>query len=593
MRLEAIKFQNFRCFHDTDWLPVRDLTVLVGENDSGKTAVLDGVAILLGTATGSLEDVAFKAAAGVGEPDEAEREENFSITGRFSHGGADDLDVPLDPDGNVIISLRFSENLPQWLVTGLVPVDEDLQIDPSSTKMSDLKELLNGRGLPVPGGTSKEPYVQAVRRAIEGSPKCVASIEMDGPRHRALFEVLDFRTARDAQVVLNTTLRALFGELIRSNQYPELAIAEGKINKALQTKANELSGFVKRYRTDVQDVVVRPSVDFASGYRDVEIRLTDTKGAPIALQRRGQGLQTHLRLATFEWSGQLLSGSGVATRVVLFDEPDTHLDYHAQRRILGVIEEYAKNGHVLVATHSMNMINHVSLENIVHLEFNRAARRTTPRQIRTEAGDESAELNRIGESLGVENATMLYERAFVMFEGETEAHALPRMYEVWTKSKWYLDGVRFVNGYNNEGAIQFARFLHTNGRPVIALVDEDTKIQKASQYRRQFSRNRLEGQALLPADRIKVVGPSCFELAFSSACWSRAIYRATGGKRRIVKANLDALRDRPVEFIRYLSRRSGGLSKVELGVALASVIRRSEVPAGIADVFDAARELAQ
>jgi len=475
----------------------------------------------------------------------------------------------------------------------LVPVDADLRIDPSATKMADLKELLTARGLAAPGGTSKEPYVQAVRQLIDQDQKCLDSIELDSPPHRPFFEVLDFRKAQDAEVVLNTTLRALFADLIRSNQYPELATAEAKANKVLQKKADELSDFVKRYRADVKDVVVRPSVDFASGYRNVSIHLTDTRGSPIALALRGQGLHTHLRLATFEWSGQLLSGGGTARRVVLFDEPDAHLDYHAQRRILGVIEEYAKNGHVLVATHSMNMINRVSLENIVHLEFDRNARRSTPRRIQTEAGAEAVELDRIGESLGLENATVLYERAFFMFEGETEARALPRMYELWTKSKWYLDGVRFVNGYNNEGAILGARFLHRNGRPVIVLIDEDTTVQKASQYKRQFSRNRLEGQALLPAGRIKVIGPHCFELAFSSACWSRAIYRATGGKRRITKAKLDALRDRPSDFIKHLSLRSGGLSKVELGVALAAVIRRSEIPAQLSEAFDAARSLAQ
>jgi len=76
MRLLAVKFEHFRCFHDTDWLPVQDLTVLVGENESGKTAVLDGIAILLGSATGTEEDVAFKSAPTAdGGADETQREE--------------------------------------------------------------------------------------------------------------------------------------------------------------------------------------------------------------------------------------------------------------------------------------------------------------------------------------------------------------------------------------------------------------------------------------------------------------------------------------------------------------------------------------
>ena len=596
MRIVGIRFQHFRCLYDTGWIPIRDLTVLIGENDCGKTAALDGIAILLGAGTGRVEDISFKAEPVVVDPETREpaRENWFLIEGRFEPEAGDavvEAGIPLNDDGKAMVSLRFGiDGRSEWYATGMVPSDPDLRINPPEININDLRGLLRAKGELVPGGSVKAPAVKAVQELIGKSPKTLEQKPFASPPHPGFFEVVDFRAAREADAVMNAALRSLFVDLIKSNRYKELSMVEEKVTKVLQGKANELKEFVRRYRSDVRDVVARPHVDFSLGYRNVEIEITDVRGTSVPLSLRGDGFRAHLRLAAFEWSGQILAAAAARRRVFLLDEPDAHLDYLAQRRILGVIEEYARREQVVLATHSMNLVNRVALDRIVHFELDRASGKSVPRSIQAEPGAEVAELNRIGDSLGIQNAVLFYERCFFLFEGETEGHAVPRLYEVWTGSKWYLDGVRFLNGYNNEGAVLFARFLHSNGRPVVALIDEDTMLNKGLQ--RQFTQGRLEGQALLPGERIKTIGPSCFELAFCSAVWYRAVYRATGGKKHVSKAKLDSLRDSPRDFIRYLQTRSGGLSKVQLGVALSSVTTKSEIPAQLGEAFDVAKQYA-
>jgi hypothetical protein len=597
MRILAIRMEHFRCLYDTGWIPISDLTVLIGENDCGKTAALDALAILLGAGTGSAIDIAFKPGPVCVDPQEqeGEREDWFLIEGRFQPEGGDggrEGRIPLNDDGTAVVTVRVDAGgRSEWSAAGNVPSDPELRIDAAELNINDLRDLLRAKGEVVPPGSSKAPVVKAVEELIAKSPKTVDRKAFGSPPHAEFFKVVDFRTARDAEAVLNATLRSVFVDLIRSERFTELATVERKAAKVLQTKADELREVVRRYRADVRDVVVRPEVDFSSGYRNAEIEITDVRGSAIPLSLRGEGLRAHLRLAAFEWSGQILGGAGTRRRVFLLDEPDTHLDCLAQRRLLGVIEEYARRGQVVVATHSMNLVNRVPLERIVHFEHDRNSGKSMPRTVQVEPGAEVSELNRIGDSLGIENAVLFYERCFFLFEGETEVHAIPRLYELWTGSKWYLDGVRFLNGYNNEGAVLFARFLHTNGRPVVALIDEDTTLNKG--FQRQFTRGRLEGQALLPTSRVKTIGPCCFELAFSSSAWYRAIYRATSGKRRLNKGKLDGLRGNPKGFVKYLQERSGGLSKVQLGVALSSALaKRSEIPVGLGEAFDAARELA-
>ena len=46
MKLREIKVQNFRCLADVT-IPIGDTTVLVGANNSGKTALLDALRIAL------------------------------------------------------------------------------------------------------------------------------------------------------------------------------------------------------------------------------------------------------------------------------------------------------------------------------------------------------------------------------------------------------------------------------------------------------------------------------------------------------------------------------------------------------------------
>ena len=49
MKIESIKLMNFRCFESLDLSFHPQLTVIVGKNASGKSTVLDAVAIAVGT----------------------------------------------------------------------------------------------------------------------------------------------------------------------------------------------------------------------------------------------------------------------------------------------------------------------------------------------------------------------------------------------------------------------------------------------------------------------------------------------------------------------------------------------------------------
>ena len=47
MRLKNVHLSNFQCFEDSGEIPIYDMTIFIGENDCGKTALLRALDVFL------------------------------------------------------------------------------------------------------------------------------------------------------------------------------------------------------------------------------------------------------------------------------------------------------------------------------------------------------------------------------------------------------------------------------------------------------------------------------------------------------------------------------------------------------------------
>lgn len=75
MILQEVVIEGFRCFKTETKIPVHDLTVLIGENDSGKSAIIKSIDLLLNKYNAKPEDF-----FSLGN----ESFDSFSISGLFS-----------------------------------------------------------------------------------------------------------------------------------------------------------------------------------------------------------------------------------------------------------------------------------------------------------------------------------------------------------------------------------------------------------------------------------------------------------------------------------------------------------------------------
>ena len=56
MKLRQVTIQNFRCYQNPTTLNLDDMTVLVGRNDAGKSALLDSLNVFFGNAKLDTDD---------------------------------------------------------------------------------------------------------------------------------------------------------------------------------------------------------------------------------------------------------------------------------------------------------------------------------------------------------------------------------------------------------------------------------------------------------------------------------------------------------------------------------------------------------
>ena len=47
MELKSLRLINFQCFEDSKEIPIHKMTIFIGENDSGKTAILRALKLFL------------------------------------------------------------------------------------------------------------------------------------------------------------------------------------------------------------------------------------------------------------------------------------------------------------------------------------------------------------------------------------------------------------------------------------------------------------------------------------------------------------------------------------------------------------------
>lgn len=520
--LELLEFavEGLRALEKIEPIPVRAPTILTGGNDGGKTSALDSLQFLLGVWRPHEADYTV-----IGPPVEGGTEplrvERLSVTGTFAINN--ELASELGIDGGTVRLRRTATpgSSPAYELLSSIPAEEELR-DLEGKKLAELRSACEARGL-TPNGKANakdswlkplgelletaemvEDWAPAPAALVDRLPRCVCFSSIEEP---------------DPKSQIKTALKAVFDQVLDEGSLTApIRDAEVKVRDRLTEEAVDLCHHIKSCCPELSEIAVLPEVSFREGLGNIEVQTSRGATTGIALEKSGAGRRRRVNLAIWEWTQKLVEeslkdGRGV---VIAYDEPDTHLDYGHQRELATLIQTQCKRpgARMIVATHSLNLIDRVSINDVVHLRLD-DERTKVELLLGAEHEDAQRYLADVSAAMGLRNSVLLHERCFVAVEGPTEMQALPLLFQTATGMSLSSAGIALIAGNSNEGALRVAQFLKQHDRRLAFVVDADSKTGGSAKL---FRKDKLD-KIGIESSQIHYVGAAEIEDLFTDQQW--------------------------------------------------------------------------
>ncbi|MEU3002228.1 hypothetical protein [Streptomyces sp. NPDC006995] len=486
MRLDSFSASGFRSLTQVADIPVSCPTILAGRNDGGKSAVLTALSFLLGVHRLTDEDRTYLQGDGA----TGRRCDQTWVEGIFTLDEAER--APAELPGTIRIRRIARAGEPAcWEYFGQQPADTRLHGLDRLLKQP-LADLVAEFGLS-PASSLKDDLLAAVTSYARIAPQVEQwqslpkTLEMRLPR-LLMFGGKDERPDDAVRTALNSCYETHLEDEALQGQVRQI---EAEITQRLEKEADSLCQHIRRHCSEFVGVQVRPEVSFKSGFKRAPLEVSRADGEPVDLTRSGQGSTRRIALAVWEWTSNLLAEAELSSAgepdaeaptqtIVVYDEPDTHLDYRHQRTVMDIIRKQCALPHVsvMVATHSMNLIDGVDIADVVHLGLNDRGR-TVVERLEDDCHDGiDFHLGQIAAALGLRNSVLLHERCFLAVEGETEQQCIPLLFRLSQKLSLQSAGIALWACENNEGALHLARYLVQRKRSVMLMIDADSRSNK-------------------------------------------------------------------------------------------------------------------
>lgn len=579
LQLAAISVRGFRCLENVVDVGVTDeLTVLTGQNDGGKTAMLDAIAFLL---------------AGGFTPSDSDRTHTLDedapieVSGRFVARGREEwvkVRALRSSDGTVKRQIRDR-------------VHREFEALPSSMNIQPLRDRIGELDIPYERLDRKDAVVAAVEKWIATRP----ADEFDTV-WRDLTQEEDERLPRmhrfasvsvsDPRSDIEMVVRRRVHDQLAAASYPELAEIGGDLTDAVNEHLEDLKRRIVEHVPEFDEISVVPRIDFNKPSVSVEV-VVHRGGETIQLEREGEGVRRRIALALYEDELALLEDmpESLAT-FVTYDEPDVHLDYASQRELFDTLNRQAELARVqvMVATHSRNFIDRAPLVGVLHLKLNDDRRTKVEVLEASENPEERAFLESIATGLGLRHSVLLDEGCFLVVEGDTEKTAVPELFRVATGRSFAASGVTVLNTEGSGSVRRLVRVIAEEWkRDMVVLLDEDA--------REELDTGWLAALDLDEDQDVFFVGDKEFEDAFTDDQWASALNAYSPKDEGWESQDVATLRgsDKFSEELVNLVRRTvrdASVGKPDLGAALAQTVKPDGVPASLRRCLEAVHEQA-
>ena len=417
MKLVEIQIENFRGIHSLS-LSLDGLTVLIGENNTGKSTVLEAIRLVLTRGFG------FRRGSQFTEYD-------------FHLKDADATPQSADP---ISITLHFSEEQEnEWPDAIIQQMNEVIQLDADgmnhiwlqaeggyqagSASFETRWAFLNTDGAEL-GLKNATPhnlisrftpvfFLSALRDASqEFGPRgqfwsgFLKSIQLPDDQRQRMEEML--REVNSSVLDANSGLTEVTKKIAITGQLVPLDSADPVVLEAIPTRVFDMVG-------------------------KIQVHLKSSQGAKLPLQRHGEGTQSVAVLMLFQAFAAANLAEAYApesTPILALEEPEAHLHPSAIRSLGSFLEQMT--GQILVSSHSGDLVSRVSIMALRRLYKHNGE--TKVGRVENDAFT-ARELQAIDYSIRLSKGHYLFSRCWLLVEGESDLHLMPLLFELMGHSQ--------------------------------------------------------------------------------------------------------------------------------------------------------------
>jgi putative ATP-dependent endonuclease of the OLD family len=579
MKIKTLRIDGFRCLQGLEISFEDDITIIVGENDSGKSSLVDCLKVITQNKSVELDDFHY-------DTDTIRLSieiENFVFykAYRRENDTIEQLPMEAKPSLDFLHSSKV-----EFSAEGF-----DLQIPENNENLRSIARVF---GLTVRANSNMGNLRQSVLEQIDlyladstlkienaQFPK-FNNIQLDGKQFENVSSF--FR-----EVFLKEKQSDIWQEKIDEDTTIEDFI-KGKIDsysEEISAKMTErgIKDKVNLFLKNLTDIKVEPIYQSRDLNIDAKVKFLEN-GREINLQKKGDGTKRRITMALLEFKKEEEILENDETTIYLLDEPDTHLHVRAQIELLETLQGFTQNDHqVILTTHSPFIINSVK-PNQIRLLLAEEQNCTVVKQL-TEQPDIPA---KVLQSIGVENIYLFFARTIILTEGETEAEFITNYFYRKANKTLSANLIKIINVegiHNIPGFAKGILEIHQSNH-IFVVCDSD-----ASDELQQLI------AALGIDDHHKyIIGEKEFEDAFADDvlydCWRQ--YHEDRGRNcpanwtveNISRERAACLQNPNGKFSSTLRKLNAGgkkMTKPIFGLALAEYIEDDQLPPRLAALF--------
>lgn len=403
--LKHIKVTNFRSLDNFSMDLNEGLNVIIGENDAGKTSLIDSIKILFNESRIEHEDF---------------RDEEKNVTIEID---TDDTTYRMSVEPktlNTVLESKPSSETCEKIYTEIN--SEDFKEKTEEEQRDILREHCKIFGIGSKSNSKIETLTNNLNSKLDEIETANSFISqkslnypisfLDGKEFEnmnSFFEKTFFKELKvkiwDYQIEDKTIKNHLTAII---NRFKDEALSEENAKELYEN----LSEFLPNFKEI--DVYIEPDPQMKF---NIDVNLLNSNGQQISLKKMGDGTNRRTTMAIFKHK------QDKNDLCYVFDEPDTHLHIKAQIDIFNLFNELSEdNKQVIITTHSPFLINEIDPKDIklLSLDSNNIS------NIKTLT--EESEPHVLNE-LGINNIDLFFTNKLIIVEGESEQVFLPKFYQ--------------------------------------------------------------------------------------------------------------------------------------------------------------------